>query len=139
MLKISGIAKRNISLIMVILLTVVFCGSIDQTCDSFSSGEGIKGVGGISVSNSLIAFPSADVRESNNGGSGNDQYLGKENVISDIFCRIAKKLLALFGCDLTQNPLTSLKHFYISIYIAGCTCLFLLTQVRIIHLKDGSK
>ena len=139
MFKNSRIAKRYISLTMIILLTVVFCGSIDLTCDSFSSGGGIKGSSGISVSRSLIAFPSATVREGNNGGNGNEQNLEEEIVTYNIFYRIAKKLLALFGCDLSRGLLTHLKHFYISICIAGCTCLFLLTQVRFIHLKDGSK
>ena len=103
MFNLSGIVKRNISLIMIILLTVVFCGSIDLTCDSFSSGGGIKGSSGISVSHSLIAFPSATVREGNNGGNGNDQNLEEEIVTYNIFCRIAKKLLALFGCDLSRG------------------------------------
>lgn len=139
MLKFSGIAKRNISLIMILLLTVVFCGSIDLTCDSFNSGGGIKGNSDISVSHSLIAFPSAAVRGGNNGGNGNDQNLEGESVISNISFRIVKKLLALFGFDPTQGLLTILKHFYISICIAGFACLIILTQVRFIHLKDGSK
>ena len=119
MFKNSRIAKRYISLTMIILLTVVFCGSIDLTCDSFSSGGGIKGSSGISVSRSLIAFPSATVREGNNGGNGNEQNLEEEIVTYNIFYRIAKKLLALFGCDLSRGLLTHLKHFYISICIAG--------------------
>jgi len=139
MFKISGIARRYISLLLIIFLTVVFCGSIDLTCDSFTSGGGIKGSSVISVSHSLIAFPSANVREGNDGGNGNNQNLEEELITYNTFCRIAKKLLALFGCDLTLGQLTLLKHFFISICIAGWTCLFLLTQVRFIHLKDGSK
>ena len=139
MFKTPEAAKRNISLIMIILLTVVFCGSIDLTCDPFSSGGRIKGGSGISVSRSLIAFPSASVNESNNGSNGNDQNFKEEITTYNIFCRIAKKLLALYGCDPAQGLLTLLKHYYISICIAGCTCLFLLAQVRFIHLKDGSK
>ena len=137
--KSSGTAKRYISLIMIILFTVVFCGSIDLTCDYFSSGGGIKGSSGISVSRSLLAFPSAAVREDNNESSGKDQDLGEEIVTYDIFCRTGKNLLALYDCDLTQGLFTLLKHFYISVCIAGCTCLFLSAQVRFIHLKDGSK
>jgi len=139
MFSFSGTVKRNISLIMIILLAVVFCGSIDLTCDSLSCGGGIKGSSGISVSHSLVAFPSAAVREGNNGVNGNDQNLEKESVIADIFCRFAKKLLAILGCSLAQGSLTFLKHFYICICIAGCTCIFLLIHVRFIHLKDGSK
>ena len=119
MFKNPGIAKRNISLIMSILLTVVFCGSIDLTCDSFSSGGEIKGSSGISVSHSLIAFLSATVREGNNGDNGNGQKPEEKIVTYNIFCRIAKKLLALFGCDSSRGLLTLLKHFYISICIAG--------------------
>lgn len=135
----SGIAKRIITMIMIILLTVVFCGSNDLTCDPLSAGGGIKGSGGISVSRSLITFPSAAVREDNNEGNGKDQNLEEKIVLSSSFCRIAKKLLALFGCDPAKGFLILIKRFYISICIAGCTCLFLLTQVRFIHLKDGSK
>lgn len=139
MFKFSGIAKRNISLIMILLFTVVFCGSIDLTCDSFNSGGGIKGCSGISVSHSLIAFPSTTVREGNNEGSRSDQNLEEESILSNISFRIAKKLLSLFGCDPAKGLRTLLRQFYISICIAGCTCLILLTQVRFIHLKDGSK
>ena len=137
--KSSGTAKRYISLIMIILFTVVFCGSIDLTCDYFSSGGGIKGSSGIAVSRSLLAFPSAAVREDNNESSGKDQDLGEEIVTYDIFCRTGKKLPSLSDCDLTQGLLTLLKHFYISVCIAGCASLFLSAQVRFIHLKDGSK
>ena len=139
MLKFSGIIKRIISLIMIALLAVVFCGSIDLTCDSFSSGAGIKGSSSISVSHSLIAFPSAAVREGSNGVKGNDQTLEKESTVFCIFSRIAKKLLYILSCDFSQGSNNFLKHYFISICIAGCTCLFLLTHVRFIHLKDGSK
>lgn len=124
---------------MIILLTAACCGRIDLSCESFNSGSGIKGNSDISVSHSLVAFPSAAVSKDNSGNRGNDQNLKEENVISDILCRIVKKLLTLFDCGLFKDPLTFLKHFYISICIAGCTCLFLLTHIRFIHLKDGSK
>ena len=90
MFKNLGITKSDISLIMIFLLAVVFCGSIDLTCDSFSFVGRIKGSSGISISHSLITFPSATVREGNNGDNGNDQNLEEEIVTYNIFCRIAK-------------------------------------------------
>lgn len=138
MIKFSGTAKRNISLIIVILLTVVFCGSIDLTCDAFRSG-GIKARSDVSASHSLIAFPSAAVRGGNAGSNENDQSLEKESLASNVFFRIAKKFLSILECHLTQGSLSLLKHFYKSICIAGCTCIFLLTHIRFIHLKDGRK
>ena len=135
----SGRAKRNISLAMVILLTVVFCGSIDLNCDSFSSGGAIRGSSSLAAAHSFEAFPSTDVRDDSKGSSGNDQSLGRETAISDILYRIARKLLAIIGCGTGQDSLAALEHFYISICISGCTCLYLLTNIRFIHLKDGSK
>ena len=135
----SGKIKNKIALLTIILLTVVFCGSIDLSCDSFSSVGSIKGSSGISVAHSLISFPAAAVSGNNNGDTGNTQNLEKSGVAADIFCRIARKLFAILGSGCPQISLTLLKHFYISICIAGCTCLVLLTHVRFIHLKDGSK
>lgn len=135
----SGRAKRNISLAMVIFLTVVFCGSIDLNCDSFSSGGVIRGSSSLAAAHSFEAFPSTAVREDNRGGSGNDQSLGKEIAITDILCRLARKLLEILGCGTAPDSLAVLRHFYISICISGCTCLCLLTNIRFIHLKDGSK
>lgn len=139
MFKFSGIAKRNISLIIIILLTAVFYGSIDLSYDSLSYGGGIKGRSGVSASHSLIAFPSMTVRGNYNGSNGNDQNLEKGSGIYNILSGLAKKLLTIIVLGLTQGTLSLLKHYYILICIAGCTCLFLLTHVRFIHLKDGSK
>ena len=134
-----GTAKRNISILMIILLTVVFCGSIDLTCDYFSTGGGIQGSRGISISHSLTAFPSPAVREDNGEGNGNSQLLGQGGLASGFLYRIVKRLLYVLDCGLSRDPLTLIRQFYASICTYGCTCLLLLINVRFIHLKDGSK
>lgn len=65
MIGFSERVKKNISLILIVLLAVVFCESIDLSCESFSSGGGIKGSSNISVSHSWVAFTSGSVREDN--------------------------------------------------------------------------
>lgn len=139
MLSFSTRAKRNISLILIILFTVVFCESIDLACDSFSSGGGIKSSSCISVSHSLLAFPSGAVREDNGSSNGNDRAIGEGSTANGFFYRIARKLLAIIGGEPTLGSLASFKIFFISICISGGACLFLPNHIRFIHLKDGSK
>lgn len=135
----SEIVKKNISLVLIVLLAVVFCESIDMACDSFSSGGGIKGSSSISVSHSLIAFPSGAVRENNGSSNGNDGKIGEGNTPTGFFYRVGRKLLTVIKGESTLCSLASFRFFFISICISGGACLFLPNHIRFIHLKDGSK
>lgn len=139
MIGFSERVKRNISLILIVLLAVVFCESIDLSCESFSSGGGIKRSSNISVSHSWVAFTSGSVREDNGSSNGNDGKIGEGNTANGFFYRIARKLLEIIKGEPTLGSLASFRFFFISICILGGACLFLPNHIRFIHLKDGSK
>ena len=131
-------AKRNISLIIIILLTSVCCGSFALSVNTFHSEGGISGCNRTVVSHSLIAFaPSAELEDSS--GNGHEQNLERSTSSSDIISRIARKLLVLLGDCYASESITKLRLYFLSICFAAFTYLFLLTFVRFIHLIDGSK
>ena len=132
-------AKRNISLIIVLVLAVVYCGSIDLSCCSFNSGGSINGSKTIDISRSLLASVPAAVREDNGRSSGHDQNIEKVNIASDIFARIARKLAKANGCSSFSESVNYLRYYISSLCICNYAYLFLLTNIRFIHLKDGSK
>lgn len=135
----SSIVKRNITLILVLLLAVAYCGSIDVSRDDFSTGGGLKAGGTIAVSHSLIASVPAAVTDNSGRSSGPDQSLEKTSPSSDILSRIARKILQTAGFGTLSVSLITFRTYIFSIGISICICLFFLTLVRSVHLKDGSK
>ena len=75
---------RNISLLLIALLTAVYCGSIDLSCDAFSAGGILKGNGYISITRSFIAPVSSSVREDNGRNGESEQNIEKASVASDL-------------------------------------------------------
>jgi len=138
-LNISGGIKKRITLVMVVLLTAVFCGSIDLSCNYFEPAGVLKGNTSISVAHSLQAFPASAAGEESNRNGGDPQNIEKGYAASDLFCRIVRKTLVILVCGRIPTSFTYLKNFCLSICISGCAFLFLLTHIRFIHLKDGCK
>lgn len=132
-------AKRNISLVIILLISAVHCGSIDLSYDYFSSGGSIRGSSNTTISRSLIASTPVGLRENDSRSSGSGQNFEKASVSSDIFSKLARKLLQLFGSAQFSESVTFLRNYSLSKCIACCAYLFLLTHIRFIHLKDGSK
>lgn len=136
---ISGTLKKRITLVMAALITAIFCGSIDLSCDYFEPAGVLKENTSVSFSHSLETFPASVACEESNRNIGDPQNLEKGYVTSDVFCRIIRKILGNHGCVRITTLFTYLKHFCLSICISGCTFLFLITHIRFIHLKDGCK
>ena len=136
---ICGTHKNTITLIMSVLLTAVFCGSVGLSCEYFEPAGVLKGNANVSISHFLEAFPTSAASEEPNRDSGDPQNLGKRYVPSDMFCRIIRKILVIFDGGRIPPKFTDLKHFCLPIFISGCVFLFLLTHIRFIHLKDGCK
>lgn len=136
---ISGTLKKRITLVMVVLLTAVFCGSADLSCDYFEPAGVLKGITSVSVAHSLEAFPASAAGEESNRNGVDPQNIEKGYAATDLFCRVIRKILVTPGCGRISTSFTYLKHSCLSICISGCAFLFLLTHIRFIHLKDGSK
>ncbi len=136
---ISGTLKKRIAFVMAVLLTAVFCGSTDLSCDYFEPAGVLKGDSSVSIAHSLEAFPASSACEESNRDSSDPHNLEKRYVTSDMFLRIIRKFLVILGCGRIPTSFTYLKHSCLSICISGCAFLFLLTHIRFIHLKDGCK
>lgn len=131
--------KRIISLVLMLLLTIVYCGSIDLSCDALSSGGGIKGSGNISVVHSLIAPSASAVHEDNTRGTDRGQNVKGTYVSSDIISRLAQKICKYTGNGMLSESAVLFRRYSLSICISIYAYLFLLTNVSFIHRKDGSK
>jgi len=138
-LNISGNVKKRITLIMIVLLTVVFCESIDPSYDSLESSGVLKGNTSVSVAHSLEAFLGSTAGEEGGRNCGDRQNIEKGYAASDLFCRIIRKTPVILDCSRITVSSAYLKHFGLSIYLSGGCYLFLLILVRFIHLKDGCK
>ena len=138
-LSFSITAKRNISLIVVILLTIVCCGSIASSITTVHSEGSISVCNRVAVSHSLLACAPTAARENSSGSSGDEQNLEKTVPSSDILSRIVRKLLVFLGCSYSSESIAQLRLNFLSICISAYAYHVLLTFVRFIHLIDGSK
>lgn len=130
-------AQRNIAIVTVIILAAVCCASFDLSFDTLSSGGSIKGSSPVSIPHSLIANTPSSVHENN--GDNNGQSLGRADPASNIFIRIIRKILVSIGGLISTGSRALISHYFLAMCAASCAYLFLLTNVRFIHLKDGSK
>lgn len=131
--------KRIISLLLMLLLTIVYCESVDLSCDALNSGGGINSSGNMSVVHSLIAPPASAVHEDNSRGSDREQNVKGTNVSSDIISRLAQKICKYTGNGMLSEAAVLFRRYSLSICISIYAYLFLLTNVSFIHRKDGSK
>ena len=130
-------AKRNISLFLILLLTAVFCGSFELSCNSLTEGGKFSTDSGL-ISRLSIACSHIDL--SRNAGGGREQEEFEEtSSVFDIYGKTARKSLQSFGSGNLSESILSFKSYFVSICLVSCAYLFLLTQVRFIHHKDGSK
>ena len=137
-LSFTDTVKRKITLVIILLLMLVFCGSIDLSCDVFSPGASIRG-NSTAISSSLITSTPLSVREDNDRNFGSGQDLEKASVSSDFSAGLARKLLKLFGSFRIHEASTHFRDYSNSVCITCYAYLFLLTHICFIHLKDGSK
>lgn len=134
----SNTFRKSITFIMMFLLTAVCCVSFDASYDSFSSGGSIKGISQATVSHSLTIFAHTGVNKNKTTGSS-EQNLDNTPVSNHILTRFIKKLMQIIGGSLLTGSAVSFSLYLVTACISGCVCLFCLTLVSFIHLKDGSK
>lgn len=131
--------RKSITLIMMFFLTAVCCVSFDVSYDSFSSGGSIKGISQATVSHSLTIFAHTGVNENRSTGNSSEQSLDNTPVSNHILTRFIRKLMQITGGCLPTESAVSFSLYLVTACISGCACLFFLTLVSFIHLKDGSK
>ena len=130
---------RNISLLLIALLTAVYCGSIDLSCDAFGAGGSIKGNGYVSITRSFIASVPSSVREDNGRNGESEQTVEKASASSDILSSIIRRLIKAAGFSSFSESVSHTGCYILSICISVFAYLSLLTGIRFIHLKDSSK
>ena len=130
-------AKKIISLFIILLLTAVFCGSFEVSCNSLIAGGDIS-TGSGAISRLSIACSHIDLGR-NAGGSREQEEFEETSSVFDIYGKTARKSLQSSGSGSLSESILSFKSYFVSICIISCAYLFLLTLVRFIHLKDGSK
>ncbi len=130
---------RNISLLLIALLAAVYCCSIDLSCDAPGAGGSIKGKGHISVTRSFIAPVTSSVRDNNGRNAESEQNIEKAATASDILSSITRKFIKTIGYIFFSGSVTHTGCYFLFICISVFAYLSLLTGIRFIHLKDGSK
>ena len=137
-LVVSHTIKRNIVILLAVLLAAVYCFSSDITSDPFTSLGSISGNSSLAASHSLKSLTCAYLHRNGSHSNEHNQQLEENTRNSHSLSRIARKLL--LGLCSGQNTSTSLQvKYYLIISLFACTYLFLHTNIRFIHLKDGSK
>ena len=131
--------RKSITLIMMFFLTAVCCVCFDVSYDSFASGGSIKGISQATVSHSLTLFTHTGVNENRSTDSSGEQSLDNTPVSNHILTRLIRKLMQILGGSLPAGSAVSFSLYLVTACISGYACLFCLTLVSCIHLKDGSK
>ena len=131
-------AKRNISLIIIILLATVCCGNYDSRNTTFHSKGSISACNR-TAAHTLIACTPGTAREDSGSSNGHEQNLEKTIFSSNNLSRIVRKLMVLLGWNHSSESVTKLRLYFLSICISTYAYLFLLTLIRFIHLIDGNK
>ena len=138
-LSIYKTAKRNITLAIILLLTASYCGCFDVSFYAFNEGGSISASSCAAISHSLLTCSPSDVRRDAGADTEHEQSYERSNVVSEMFRRIVRKLRQIPGGSVLSESVLHFKYYFIYICTLSCALLFLLTHIRFIHLKDGSK
>ena len=133
----TEVIKKNIALLFILMIVAVFCSGFKISSDALGTGGTITGCRNTSISRSMIVCTPQTAGEDT--GTEHQNNLEKSDAASDILSRIVRKLLQFQEGILLSNATISYRIFLTSICIVSCAHLFLLTHIRFIHLKDGSK
>lgn len=139
MLNIVERTKRHIAIIATIILAAACCAGFVCSSDAFSSGGSIKGHTSLSIAGSLIANMPSAVREDSGDTDSRGQNINKADTGAGLFSRLARRLQTICGGSAPAGSRAHFSHYFLTLYMACCAQLFLLTHIRYIHLKDGSK
>ena len=133
----TEVVRKRIALVFILLLAAVCCSSFNISSDTFGTGGSISGCKNAAITHSQILCTPQTVGK--DCGSEVEQSMAKTAAASDLMSRAARKLLQFREVLLLSGSGVSCRIFTRSICILAFAYRILLTHIRFIHLKDGSK